>query len=257
MEDEKTPESKGLFKNQSKLTFLLGIFIGIAVVSTFAFFFTLVVLLNDGEESGNVASADGAVAGQADVDPGPIPADGAAPQAQANIELIVTIDDNTPIRGNKDAKVTLIEFSDFECPYSSRHEETMKRIVEEFPDDVRLVYKHFPLSFHNNAQKAAEASECAGEQGKFWEMHDKLYEAASNKELSVEKYKELAKDLGLNTGQFDSCLDDGTYASKVQSDMQVGVAAGVEGTPGTFINGTLISGAVPYDSFVTVIQGEL
>jgi len=259
MNEGNNEEKKGLFKNQSKLTFWLGLFIGISAISTFAFFFTLAIALDNGslgksnansEDNGDVAGADNTVntnTNQAVDDQ----------KAKVNIDQVVTIDENSHIRGNENAAVTLIEFSDYECSYCARHEDTIAQILEAYPDDVRLIYKHFPLSFHTNAQKAAEASECAAEQGKFWEMHDKIFEANTNGDMSVDKWKEVAKDLGLNTTQFNSCLDDGKYADQVKADQQEGLAAGVEGTPATYVNGTLISGAYPYDSFKSIIDAEL
>jgi len=254
-EEEKSPESKGFLKSRSKLTFLLGLFIGISVISTLGFLFTLAMLVNGNVNSTTTtASNDGYVAGEED---SAVPSDNTADaQAAANVEQVVDVE-NAYIRGNADAPITLIEFSDFECPYSARHQETIVQILDEYPNQVKLIYKHFPLSFHANAQKAAEAAECAGEQGKFWEMHDLLYVASDNKELSVDKFKELAQELKLDTNQFNTCLDDGKYADQVAKDTQEGIAAGVEGTPGTYVNGTLISGAVPFESFKTIIDAAL
>ena len=250
-------EEKSVFKNQAKMTFFLGLFIGIAAISTFALFFTLAVTANkDKADNTNsqAAAENGDVAGEETFD---VEAEQeSAQQAAVNVEKVVNLD-NAPVRGNPDAAVTIIEFSDFECPYSRRHKPTMDQIYEEYGDQVAIYFKHFPLSFHSNAQKAAEASECANEQGKFWEMYDKIFAAAEAGDMSVDKWKEAAADLGLNTGQFNSCLDDGKYANKVDADLQEGIAAGVEGTPGTYVNGTLISGAYPFDSFQSIIDTEL
>jgi protein-disulfide isomerase len=160
------------------------------------------------------------------------------------------------VRGDFNAPITLVEFSDFECPFCARHYPTLKKILEDYKGKVRLVYKHFPLSFHPNAQKAAEASECADEQGKFWEYHDKLFENFQNG-YSLEKFKQWAKELGLDTKKFNDCLDSGKYAKKVQEDYQEGVQKGVNGTPTTFVNGQPISGALPYDSFKEIIDSIL
>ncbi|MEN9557921.1 MAG: hypothetical protein RL141_290 [Candidatus Parcubacteria bacterium] len=159
------------------------------------------------------------------------------------------VDDEDHIRGNKDAKVTLIEYSDFECPFCLRHLDTVDQILEAYPNDVRLVYRHYPLSFHPEAQKAAEASECAAEQGKFWEMHDAIFAANAAGTMSVTKWKEIAATLKLNTSKFNDCLDTGKMASKVNEDLQEGSVAGVTGTPATFVNGSLVSGAVPFAQF--------
>ena len=156
------------------------------------------------------------------------------------------------IRGSVNAPITLVEFSDFQCPYCGQHYPTLKKILNDYQGKVRLVYKHFPLTFHQFSEKAAEASECASEQGKFWEYHDKLFENQQN--LSAENLKQWAKDLALNSSQFNNCLDSGKYASKVQADYNEGQQKGVNGTPATFVNGKLISGAVPYNTLKTAID---
>lgn len=158
--------------------------------------------------------------------------------------------------GSDDAKVVLIEISDFQCPYCSRHESTMDQIMEDYAGKVKRVWINFPLSsIHSNAQKAAEAAECAGDQNKFWEMHDKILENQSA--LSIDNLKSYAKGLGLDTSKFDSCLDEGTYTFKVLNQAQAAQAAGVTGTPGTFVNGKLVRGAYPYETFKELIDAEL
>ena len=132
-----------------------------------------------------------------------------------------------------------------------------KQILEDYKGKVRFIFKHFPLSFHANAQKAAEAAECAGEQGRFWEMHDKIFEANESGTMSVSQWKTAAKALGLNTSKFNDCLDSGKYADQVAADMAEGQAAGVTGTPGTFVNGDLVKGAVPYEQLKSIIDSKL
>lgn len=163
-----------------------------------------------------------------------------------------TADDH--VRGDlKKAKVVLIEYSDFECPFCNRHHPTMKQIAEEYGDDVAWVYRHFPLtSIHPNAAPAANASECAAEQGEFWDYADALVD--NYQTLNEAKYLEIAEDLGLNTNKFQDCLDSQKYASKVAEQAQGGIAAGATGTPATFINGVLVSGAVPVESMKTMID---
>ncbi len=146
-----------------------------------------------------------------------------------------------------------MEFSDFECPYCGRHYPTLKKILADYAGKVRLVYKHFPLSFHPNSQKAAEAAECADEQGKFWEYHDKLFENLVGG-YGLDKFKQWAKDLDLNSKKFDDCLDSDKYAAKVAADTQEGADKGVTGTPANFVNGQLISGALPYEAFKRVCR---
>jgi protein-disulfide isomerase/copper chaperone CopZ len=169
----------------------------------------------------------------------------------AKAEFKITQDDH--IRGDFNAPITLVEFSDFECPFCARHFPTLNKILSDYQGKVKLVYKHFPLPFHPNAQKAAEASECAAEQGKFWEYHDKLFENFSQG-YSLEKFKQWAKELGLDANRFNNCLDSGKYAQKVQKDIQEGNQKGVDGTPATFVNGQLISGALPYEAFKQIID---
>src|SRR3989344_669154 len=161
------------------------------------------------------------------------------------------------IRGNISAPITLVEFSDFECPFCERHTPTLEKILLDYKDKLRLVYKHYPLvSIHPNAQKAAEASECASEQGKFWEYHDMLF-ANQKSGLSVDKFKSWAVQLGLSANQFNNCLDTSKYKSKVETDLAEGSSKGVTGTPGTFVNGELVEGAVPYDTFKAKIDALL
>ena len=169
----------------------------------------------------------------------------------------VSVDDDA-VLGNKDAKVTIVEFSDYECPYCGRHfSETYPQIKKDYIDTgkVKIVFRDFPLSFHPNAQKAAEAAECAGEQGKYYGMHDKLYQ--NQKALDVASLKTYAQQIGLNIAKFNSCLDSGQMAGEISKDMADGQSYGVQGTPGFFVNGKFISGAQPYGVFKQAIDGEL
>jgi len=169
----------------------------------------------------------------------------------------VSLDDDA-VLGNKNAKVTIVEFSDYECPFCGRHfSETYPQIKSQYIDTgkVKLVFRDFPLSFHQSAQKAAEAAECAGEQGKYFEMHDKLYQ--NQQTLSVENEKKWAKEIGLDQGKFDKCLDSGQMAGEIAKDMADGQSYGVQGTPGFFINGKPISGAQPFSVFQQAIEAEL
>jgi protein-disulfide isomerase len=160
-----------------------------------------------------------------------------------------------PSRGPANAPVTIVEFSDFQCPFCSRLIPTMKQVEEKYGDKVRVVFRQYPLPFHQNAQKAAEASLCAADQGKFWELHDAMF--ANQQALAVEQLKAKATELGLNADQFNSCLDSGKHAEVIQADMKEGAAAGVNGTPAMFINGRFISGAVPLEQITAVIDDEL
>jgi len=159
------------------------------------------------------------------------------------------------VKGSVNAKVTIIEYSDFQCPFCGRAAPTVKQVLAAYPNDVKLVYRHFPLPSHSQAQKAAEASECAAQQGNFWEYHDKLFE--NQDALYVPMLKDYASQIGLNTTDFNLCLDSGAMYDKVQANKKEGEAAGVTGTPAFFVNGKLISGAVPYSQIKQVIDAEL
>ena len=181
-----------------------------------------------------------------------------APTEKAGDVPEVTAEDH--IRGNPDAAVTIVEYSDYECPFCIRHHPTMKQITEKYGDDVNWVYRHFPLSFHPKAEPAALASECVAELGgndAFWEFTDTVFEEGNY------DYAAIAKELGLSAPQFDSCLSSAKYRDKVNAQMSGGSAAGVNGTPGSIVinNKTgdtqLISGAVPASSFESVIDAML
>ncbi len=160
-----------------------------------------------------------------------------------------------PAKGPANAPVTIVEFSDFQCPYCSRLIPTLKQVEEKYGDKVRIVFRQFPLNFHQHAQKAAEASLCAADQGKFWELHDAMF--ANQQALAVEQLKAKATELGLNAEQFNACLDTSKHAAVVQTDMKEGSAAGVSGTPAMFINGRFVSGAVPLEQITPLIDDEL
>ncbi len=160
-----------------------------------------------------------------------------------------------PARGPKDAPVTIIEFSDFQCPYCSRLEPAVEEAMKTYDGQIRLAYRQFPLSIHQHAEKAAEASLCANDQGKFWEMHDAMF--GNQQALAVEQLKAKAAELGMNADQFDKCLDSGKHKDQIQADIAAGSAAGVNGTPALFINGRFISGAVPFSEIQKVVDDEL
>ncbi len=155
-------------------------------------------------------------------------------------------------QGSANAKITLVEYSDFQCPFCSRALPTVKALQQKYGNDLRFVYKHFPLSFHPNAQPAAEASECAGEQGKFFEFHDLLF--ANQESLSTANYKKWAGDLKLDQAKFDSCVDSSKYKQKVQDDFNEGQRDGVSGTPSFYVNGQQIVGAQPAQAFESIID---
>jgi protein-disulfide isomerase len=169
----------------------------------------------------------------------------------------VGVDDDS-VLGKADAPVTMIEFSDYECPFCERFfVQTLPQIEKEYIDTgkVKFVYRDYPLSFHPNATPAALAAECAGEQGRYWEYHNTLFEHQNAMDNS--SLKKYAADIGLDTASFNQCLDSGAMAQEVQKDFQEGATLGVRGTPTFFINGLRLVGALPFQSFKQVIDQEI
>ncbi len=175
----------------------------------------------------------------------------------APVDMKELLDDDA-VKGDAKAPVTIVEFSDYECPFCAKfYTETYKQLEEKYikTGKVKFVYRDFPLSFHPQAQKAAEAAECAGEQGKYYDMHNKLFE--SGVQGGVATFKKYAADLKLDTAKFNTCLDTGAMAAEIRKDFADGQNAGVQGTPGFFVNGKIISGAQPYSVFEQIIEAEL
>ncbi len=182
--------------------------------------------------------------------PPPAAAGAAAPAAKVDI-----VPGNAPIKGPANAPVTIIAFSDFQCPFCSRVVPTLKQIEDTYKGKVRIAFRNFPLGFHDKAQLAAEASLAANEQGKFWQMHDKLFENQQQLDRpSLEKY---AADLGLNMGKFKAALDSGKFKDQVAKDTAQGTSVGITGTPSFVVNGELLVGAQPFEKFKTAIDGAL
>lgn len=169
--------------------------------------------------------------------------------------MTVSSPEGAPRFGPTDAPVQIIEWSDFECPYCGRGAETVNQIKAKYGDKVSVSFRHFPLEFHPNARKAAEASACAHDQGKFWEFHDKLF--ANQRALGVEELKRYAGEVSLDAAAFDACLTSGKHSAVVQADFEAGQAVGVTGTPGFFVNGRFLGGALPIDAFSEIIDEEL
>jgi len=168
--------------------------------------------------------------------------------------VAVAVDDD-PSLGPANAPVTIVEFSDFQCPFCSRAESTVKAVLEKYKGKIHFVYRDFPLGMHPFAAKAAEAAQCANDQGKFWEFHDALY--ADQTKLAVPDMEATAGKLGLDAAKFKSCLDSGKFASEVAKDVQDGNKAGVSSTPSFFINGVSVVGAQSPDAFSEIIDQEL
>jgi protein-disulfide isomerase len=168
----------------------------------------------------------------------------------------VAVDDaGSPSRGPADAPVTIVEFSEFQCPFCRRVVPTLREVEARYRGRVRLVFRHFPLARHKDAPKAAEASECARDQGRFWEMHDRLFENAER--LAVGDLKSHARAVGLDGPAFDACLDSGRHEARWRRDLADAESYGASGTPMFFVNGRLISGAQPFAAFARVIDEEL
>lgn len=164
--------------------------------------------------------------------------------------------DDTRAKGPRNAPVTIVEFAEFQCPFCARSAEIVKQLQEKYGDKLRLVFRDFPLvGFHQYASKAAEAGSCANEQGKFWEMYDKLFANQSN--LKVPALEQYAAELKLDTARFNQCLDSGKYANTWQRDSDEGSQYGVTGTPTFFVNGRMMVGNLPLEKFTQVIDEEL
>ncbi len=239
--------------------FLVGLLAGFAV-SSLLIGLVLGAALSGG--IGSVTRGTPTVANQPPTAPTPPP----APDTPSKPPAPVTARDH--VLGNPNAKVTVIEYSDFECPFCKRHAPTMAQIHTLYKDDVNIVYRHFPLSFHQNAMKEAEASECVAElagNDAFWKFHDAIFDrtAAGGTGFALDKLPALAKEVGANEAKFKQCLDSGKYTKYVQDQLQEGIDAGVQGTPGNFVvnNDTKeskdISGAVPVTTFQSAIDAML
>jgi protein-disulfide isomerase len=160
-----------------------------------------------------------------------------------------------PERGGAKAPITIVEFSDYQCPFCKRGEDSAQKVFDTYGDKVRIVFRNYPLPFHERARPAAEASLCANAQGKFWEYNKKLF--ANQNALADDNLKQYAKDLGLDTAKFDECYAKKPYSADIDKDLADGVAAGVNGTPAFFINGRSLSGAQPFEKFKEIIDEEL
>ncbi len=206
------------------------------------------------------------VAGTTTPSVGNAPVAAAQPPAQpATKKPELTSEDR--IRGNKDAQITLVEYSDYECPFCKRFHPTMQQVMKEYGNKVKWVYRDFPLSFHQNAQKEAEGGRCINELGgneAFWKYTDAIFERTTSNGtgFALDKLGPLAAEVGVDQVKFQSCLDSGKYAKKVQDQETQGTAEGVTGTPGTIIidakgNTQLIPGAVPYEQVKPMIDAAL
>lgn len=162
---------------------------------------------------------------------------------------------NAPIRGKADAAVTIVAFSDFQCPFCNRVNPTLTKLLADYPDQVRIAFKHMPLRIHPDAPAAHAAAEAARRQGKFWEMYDKIF--ANQRELTPEKFKQYAAELNLDAAQFEKDSNDPAVKAKIDADLKEAEKLGVAGTPAFFINGKYLSGAQPYENFKKFVDEAL
>lgn len=231
--------------------FYMGLFLGLAISSMLGLVIVLGIIFN-----GKISLGLGKTNTVAAAAPTPTPTNPNDNQPPA--QPVKAVDEKTDhILGAKSAKVTLIEYSDFQCPFCKKHEPTIKALLQLYPKDVRVIYRNYPLrSIHPDAAKAAEGAECAAKLGgndMYWKMHGKIFENQENG-IGIAALVAMAKSVGLNEAKFKSCLDNGETAARVQDDENSGNDAGVQGTPATFVNGKLVSGAVPLEQFKSMVQ---
>lgn len=263
MENKEHHENKIQSKNKpsifsilgSKRSFILGIIAAVFFGSITGFF----VLLFSNSSSASIVSEKVSATNANTNSAVAKPTQPSGTDPTAGTAVSIPIDDSDHIRGNINAPVTIVEYSDFECPYCNRFHPTMQQALADYGDNVRWVYKHFPLdSIHSNARPAAIASECAASLGgndAFWSFADGLFENQSR--LGDDLYKELASGLGIDAAKFEECYSSKATADKVQDDYLEGQKMGVRGTPGNFVNGLSVPGAVPFESLKQVIDSQL
>jgi protein-disulfide isomerase len=162
---------------------------------------------------------------------------------------------NSPVKGPKDAAITIVEFSDFECPFCTRGDNTVKEVMKNYEGKVKIAFKNLPLSFHKNAEPAARAALAAGKQGKFWEMHDALF--ANQKSLGDAFYTKTAEGLGLDMTKFKADMASEELKNSIKADMKQAEELGISGTPGFVVNGVMVKGAYPYEHFAKIIDRQL
>jgi protein-disulfide isomerase len=159
-----------------------------------------------------------------------------------------------PVLGPANAPITIIEFSDYECPFCKRAEPALEQVFSTYKDKVKFVYRHYPLPFHQNARPASIAALCANPQGKYWEYHKKVFASPS---LAVDALNQIAKDLNLDMTKFAACMKDPEVSKMIDKDLEDGQAVGVNGTPAFFVNGRMLSGAQPFEKFKELINQAL
>lgn len=265
---QQSPSQRSFFDGDPKTLFYFGLVLGMAIVLLFNSF----AGLSYGSGAGSTATAQKTANTAAS----------ASPSAPTNTDPRLYATGKMPevtsadhVRGDLNkAKVVIVEYSDLQCPFCSRHHPTLKKLFEAYGDQVAWVYRHFPLnSIHPNARPAAIASECAGEQGKFWEFIDATFNdnATMNGDAAAASalYQKIAKDIKLDSGKFSSCLSSGKYDSVVDSQQDGGESLQVQGTPATFFNGQMVqtynpnsaswgsAGAASYATLQKLLDAEL
>jgi len=242
----------GFWDSNPKTMFFMGLFLGLAVASTIGLGLVLGSLWTGKAFGATIAQNINAANPSVNTPPTDT---NTAPPAQP----VKAVDEKADhIIGSKSAKVTLIEYSDFQCPYCSKYEPTLKQALKDYPKDVRLVFRNFPLtSIHPYAEKAAEAAECVAKlagNDAYWTMHDNLFTAAGKGDLTEDVLLASAKGIkSVDQAKLKSCIDSGEMKARVDADFASGNDSGVNGTPSTFVNGKIVSGAVPY----TMLQPEI
>jgi len=247
-------EKSSIFEGVSpKLSFIMGLIVGVGAISLVGFIVAISFSFVGGFKDKNVNSAQPVAVNnntnnQAANQP-------SAPTGPVNITL--KADDY--IRGTKGAPLTMVEYTDLECPYCKQFHNSMEQLMKDYPGKIAWVYRNYPLSFHANSQKEAEAAECVGKLGgndKFWQFVDGIFARTTSNGtgFALDKLGALAKEVGVNQTSFQSCLDSGQMSSDVSTDLQEGTQYGVSGTPTTFVNGQAVEGAVPYSQLKSIVD---
>ena len=248
--DNQNPQS--FWQGSAKSMFLMGLFLGLAIAAVAG----LILVLSMVMSGKAIAAGTNKPVVTAPVNTAPDNTNTNTPPAKPVKDVSAT----DHIRGNKNAKVTLIEYSDFECPFCKNFVATLDQALKDFPNDVRLVFRQYPLSFHPNAEMDAEVSECVakiGGEAAFWKFHDKIYAdtAANGSSFTEDQLMAMVKGLGVNDAAVKKCTDAGDMKARVAADTASGNDSGVEGTPALFINGKQDGrGAIPYTLLKPVLQ---
>ena len=243
-----------------KLAFVMGLVVGVAAVSLVGFVLAGSYALSvkgGGRLALNPTNTNQPAPSNQPNQPGQ-PNQPSGPRAKVDIK----VKDSDYVRGSATAPVTLITYSDLECPFCKSFHPSLLKLFSEYQGKVKFVFRHFPLTFHQNAQKEAEAAECVGKLGgttKYWSFVDKIYERTTSNGtgFALAKLGPLAREVGVSQSQFQSCLDSGEMAPRVQADIQEGSGFGVGGTPTTFVNGQAVEGAVPYEQLKAAVDQAL